>query len=66
MITQERFNEVMIDFLISDEELNSLDEAQLFEFLDAKTLYLRQYSRPLTPWHKKVAKTMMEQTTIKK
>lgn len=38
---------------LTQNELNALDEKQFFEYLDSKTNYLKQFTRPLDTYHAK-------------
>ena len=41
------------DAELTQNELNSLDEKDFFEYLDSKAKYLKQFTRPLDTYHTK-------------
>ena len=42
-----------MNFNKTDEELKGMSDAELFEYLDAKTLYLKQHTSPLSSYKTK-------------
>lgn len=42
-----------MDFNLTDEELSKLSEDELFEYLDAKAAYLKQFTEPLGTYQTK-------------
>ncbi len=42
-----------MNFNKTDEELKEMSEDELFEYLDAKTLYLKQHTSPLSSYYTK-------------
>ena len=42
-----------MDFNKTDEELKQMNDAELFEYLDAKAAYLAKHSSPLSSYHTK-------------
>lgn len=40
----------MNEFNKTDEELKSMSDEELFEYLDAKAEYLKQHKKPLSPY----------------
>ena len=38
---------------LSEEQINQLDDAVLFDYLDSRAEYLKKYSRPLDTYHAK-------------
>ena len=43
----------MMTFNKTDEELNGMSDDELFEYLDAKALYLKQHTSPLSSYYTK-------------
>lgn len=42
-----------MNFNKTDEELKGMNDDELFEYLDAKTLHLKQHTSPLSSYHTK-------------
>lgn len=42
-----------MEFNKTDEELKQMSDEELFQYLDAKSAYLKQYTAPLSNWHVK-------------
>jgi hypothetical protein len=42
-----------MEFNKTDEELKQMNDAELFEYLDAKAAYLKQHTSPLSSYHTK-------------
>lgn len=41
------------DTPLTEDEINKLSDDDMFEYLDSKALYLKQFSRPLDTYHAK-------------
>jgi hypothetical protein len=39
-----------MEYNLTDEELKQLTEEEFFEYLDKKTRFLKQHTKPLTPY----------------
>jgi hypothetical protein len=49
---------------LTDEQMESLSEDEFFEYLDTKAEYLKQFTKPLDPYHlKRYAEQTKKETT---
>ena len=50
-----------MEYNLTDEELKQLTEEEFFEYLDKKTRFLKQHTKPLSPYHVKKYHTVTKE-----